>query len=547
MTVPVVNRRSATSRFATEWLRPLLAIDTRSLAAFRIALGILLLLDLCVRGTDILSHYTDVGVLPRPARITLYEFRGETSARFWWSLHMINGTGWFQLGLFSLAACVATCLTLGYRTRMATFMSWALLVSLHSRLPGVNQGGDILLRMLLFWSMFLPLGATASVDRFRWPADRDQPSQTIASLGSFAMLVQVLLVYWCTAYAKLEPTWTRDFSAIYYALEFDMYVRPVGIVLREYPVICRVLTGMTLCLEFFGPLLLLIPVRTWIFRLVAVALFWSFHLGLALCLELGLFSYVSMTAWLLFLPGQFWDGLSALLRRARDSSALLQSVRLQGALGLLNLLRRPAAPVFKLSWPGNVFVACCLAIVLQINFASLHNLEDRQRTIDGPGWMHAVTAILRIEQRWLMFAPRPARADGWCLMRGVLMDGTEVNLWQPEQPLPFTKPTSVRRQFPNHRWRKYVVHLCWDADGEQLSCFSDWLSWRWNLFYSNGQPERQVRMVEIVFYHEETPPPGEPAKPVQAFLLWNWDYLEGRTLMPDGEPGEMPEGRPEER
>jgi len=34
----------------------------------------------------------------------------------------------------------------------------------------------------------------------------------------------------------------------------------------------------------------------------------------------------------------------------------------------------------------------------------------------------------------------PHRDDGWPIYRGTLRDGTEVNLWEPGQPLPWDKP-----------------------------------------------------------------------------------------------------------
>jgi hypothetical protein len=51
-------------------LAALFAIDVRSLAALRIGLGMVLLLDLANRAHDLGSHYTDFGVLPRSTLLT---------------------------------------------------------------------------------------------------------------------------------------------------------------------------------------------------------------------------------------------------------------------------------------------------------------------------------------------------------------------------------------------------------------------------------------------------------------------------------------------
>jgi hypothetical protein len=513
-------------------VRRLFAIDPRSLAALRIVLALLLLVDLFSRSTDLVAHYTDLGVLPRPARISILEFREESSARYWWSLHMANGTGWFQLALFLAAGWFAVWLAIGYRTRLATIASWILLVSLHSRLPGVNQGGDILLRMLLFWSMFLPLGAVASIDRWRAQTPRDD--SPILSLATVAILAQVVIMYWSAAWLKHDPVWTRDFSAVYYAVNFDMYAKPLGIFLRQYPRVCQFLTATTLWLEWLGPLVAFVPWKTWIWRTLVVFAFVLFHLGLAMSLELGLFSYVSMAAWLVFLPGKAWD---VALQWTRRLGAGLGNLRFPHKLSgwSRRLFTRPAAPIFRLSVLENAFLGGALTLILYVNFLSLRSSDAPPF---GPDWPYNLVSLFRLEQEWFLFAPRPTRADGWCTMRGVLVDGSEVNLWQPGQPLPLTKPTSIRTQYPNHRWRKYIAHLCWDADREQLSCFSDWLRWRWNEFHSEGLPEREVRQVHLTFHLEETPPPGQSFPPIEELVLWRWDYDLGRP--PDRPPADPP-------
>ena len=60
------------------------AVDVRSLALFRVALGALLLADLVVRSFDFRAHYTDIGVLPRWALL-------QHQSEWYFSLHMTSG------------------------------------------------------------------------------------------------------------------------------------------------------------------------------------------------------------------------------------------------------------------------------------------------------------------------------------------------------------------------------------------------------------------------------------------------------------------------
>src|SRR5690606_10376590 len=140
------------------YLRKTFTLDLRALALLRIGLGALLLIDLYTRATDLEAHYANTGVLPLPAL-----FSHEWNPYFF-SFHTGSGLWQVQAIFFLLAAFFAVCLLLGYKTRLATVLSWALLVSLHNRNPLILQGGDDLVRMLLFWSIFLPLGSFYSLD-----------------------------------------------------------------------------------------------------------------------------------------------------------------------------------------------------------------------------------------------------------------------------------------------------------------------------------------------------------------------------------------------
>lgn len=149
-------------RPVVHWLSAIFGIDVRALAAFRIGLAGILLIDLWNRSYDLVAHYSDAGILPRLARMELYDHGA--AQRLWWSLHMASGEVVFQFALFAVAAACALGLLIGYRPRLMSLFSWILLVSLQNRNPMLLQGGDVLLRSLVLWSIFLPTGAVCSVD-----------------------------------------------------------------------------------------------------------------------------------------------------------------------------------------------------------------------------------------------------------------------------------------------------------------------------------------------------------------------------------------------
>lgn len=291
------------------------SLDLRSLALLRIGLGTVLVVDLINRGLWLRAHYTDFGVMPRPALLdTVWD-----SA--WLSIHLSSGAFWPTAALFLIAGAFAIALVVGYRTTIASVVSWFLLISLQARNPMVLQGGDIVLRLAMFWAIFLPLGARWSVDAALDP--EGEPTGATAnryvSVATLAYVAQLGYIYLFAALLKDSPEWRTEFSAAYYALSLDQFRTPIGDWLWRQPeAVLEVLTMVTFGLEAYGWGLLLAPLLTLPFfershafwRLVAVALFVGMHMSFAVTMRLGLFSYIVSVAWLALLPGWFWEQLA---------------------------------------------------------------------------------------------------------------------------------------------------------------------------------------------------------------------------------------------
>src|SRR5680860_1821634 len=119
----------------------------------------------------------------------------ESLVRWRWSLNLTNDTYAFQAAMLLLTAAAALCMLVGYRTRLMTVIVWILIVSIQVRNPFVLSGADSLLRVLLFWAMFLPLGAAWSVDRYRKPAAFTNARQFL-SIATIGLFLQIALMYW---------------------------------------------------------------------------------------------------------------------------------------------------------------------------------------------------------------------------------------------------------------------------------------------------------------------------------------------------------------
>ena len=242
-------------------------------------------------------------------------------------------------------------------------------------------------------------------------------------------------------------------------------------------------------------MLLFIPWRTGLFRFLAVALFAGFHVGMALCMDLTLFSAVSITAWLAFLPGGFWDWLAR--RRGPSPSPALQTA---------------AAVTVRLPWPVNLLVGIMLLYALLWNIRSID--ADRWGAV-LPKELNRFGTVLGLDQAWNMFAPFPWTEDGWHVAPAILEDGRRVDVMNHGAAFTWDKPESVSDRFKNERWRKYFEKHIMKPDAELRKRYVVYLMREWNSTHSADE-----QIVELKWYYmlERTLPDYEPPSVRRIFL-----------------------------
>lgn len=244
-------------------------LDLRSLALLRLGLALVMLWDLGGRMGNLAIDYSDQGTLPRSAL-------GELWLPGYWSIHGLSGAVGWQGVCFAIATVSTLLMLIGYRTRWAVVVAWVMLVSLHNRNPLVLSASDDVLRAMMFWAMFLPLGSSYSVDQALNMSPVPQPKRilTVATLG---LMAQQSYIY-------------------------------IASVLSQSPN-DGVSAGITSTLALVGLVLLWSPIKTSICRMLAVVLFILLHIGVGL--TLGLLSVISCFTWLAFMPSSGWDHRAA--------------------------------------------------------------------------------------------------------------------------------------------------------------------------------------------------------------------------------------------
>ena len=482
--------------------RQLIGIDTRSLALLRVSLALLVLVDLALRSRELVAFYTDAGVLPTWAAV---QWLGAQS-RF--VVHTYSGAAWFQASLFVLTGAAALAMLMGYRTRLATAITWFLVASLQARNPTLANGGDNLLRIMLFWAILVPLGAQWSVDRAR----SGEPAPKIAvSVGTFAIQIQLCLMYWFTAALKWHPVWFETYTATEIALNVDHLTTSLGRVLLAFPDMLRGLTAFTIWLEIVGPILVWSPVWTGPLRFLTVLAFVLFHLmGLAPSLYIGLFPWVCAAAWFVFLPSWMWDRLQ------RDRAAAFD--RIGGFFERLAARPPKRGERWSLSaaagrrWriAESIVAAILLAFVVVWNFATLD--EERRDQLLTPT-IRAAVRTSGLSQRWAMFAPHPPMDDGWYVMPGRTAAGREVDVWR-RSPVSWAKPRDVAASYGHKRWNKYLDNLSRERYLYHRPLFGAYVCNRWNRDHEDGDRLTEFQMILMLERYDE--PLAEP----RPLYLW---------------------------
>ena len=481
------------------------AVDLRSLALLRVALAALGLIDLVIRAGDLGAFYTDQGAFPRQAALEYY--RSKTVV----SLHLLSGDSAIQAALFLVAGVALVALLLGYRTRMAAFWAFVLLASIHVRTPPLLQAGDTLLRVLFFWSLFLPLGARCSLDAVLnpRPSPPSSPSPPLAthrhfSVGSAALLLQVAMVYVCSALFKTGAEWRVDGTAIYYALQLDYMVTPVGAWLRQWNDLLPVLTRLVYYFELIAPFFLFCPVFSTALRGLLLPAFAVMHLAFGLCLQIGLFPWVSAAALIPFIPAVAWDWLG------RRIAA--KGVRLGEFARAFLPLRDSSHQTGRI---GSAACAFFLLYTAAWNAASLP-----QTAFAMPASLKWIGELTQLEQTWDMFAPQPSQSNGWFIMPGLLADGTAVDVYRRTiSPPERKKPRDGSAYFANYRWRKFLLTLAHKQHESYRFYYGRYLCQQWN---AGRRGDERLKTFSIYFAEEKTLlyPAAEQTVEV---LLWRHD------------------------
>ena len=580
-----------------QWIKNSFAFDLRSIAVFRILLGTMILWDLVLRSQDIAIFYTDSGVLPRHHWIDI-------THRWFWSIHAASGELWWQVILFLLAGLCALGLIVGYRSKAMALCSFVLLASLQNRNTMLWQGGDLLLMVMAFWSLFLPLGARYSFDSALRPEHQKNPNpetelkagskaestvntgdnqQQYFSLATVAITLQILYLYLFTALLKTGDAWTENFDAAHYAVSLKHFATPIGEWFRSFPGFLNLSTGFVLGVEFIAPLLVLCPLLYPRIRLIGLALLASLHAAFLFMLHIGLFPFIDFMALSLLIPGAVWVWLRRGSEHTRNvvmhydedcGFCLKMCLILRSFLVPREVIIQPAqntpeineilqrenswvvtdgagktythwhamAFLFSQRWPfkpigwlmsvppfvqignsvyrwiannrdtmssitaralpyrrlkltptvaGSVLALAGLYLATAYNLFELPALRGKM-----PQHIEYASRVVRLDQRWDMFAPYPSTESIYPLVSGKLRDKTEIDLYSlTSSNSEWKAPENYYNLYPSYRWRKYLSRVRSHKNNVVRRSLGDYYCRSWN--HKQRQRPEQLATLQI--------------------------------------------------
>lgn len=471
-------------------------IDTRALAALRIALGIILLVDLLHRAGDVALFYTDQGVYPVSAfEATYYQYNG-------YSLHALSGALWFQQFLFVLAGCFAFALTLGYRTRLVGFVSLVLLFSLHARNPAVLNGGDRLLRVLLLVALVTPLGERWSLDALR----RDSARSSVVSFGTVALLVQPVVVFTSNAVLKHRGENWYAGDALEIALRNDVMTVYLGDVLVDFPVLLTVLNYAWVTLLAGSILFLLLTVGR--LRALAALAYMGAFAGMLVTMAVGVFPLALIASVIPFLTAPFWDALAGFVP-SRWTDRLPTAARI-GPLGrppverrVLETLRvhghEPVAS-YAVAYARSLMTVLGVAMLVWILVFAASDVTQFD-VPDGIDHTHLD------QQSWGLYAPDPSEGYSWYVVTATLENGSVVDAYAGGSP-DFDRPPDAAAEYETFRHRKFMETVR-DSGKDDTSdviaaSYADWACGR-----ASDVHDPSVEQVTVWRMYQPSPLDGE--------------------------------------
>jgi hypothetical protein len=282
-----------------------LPVRAERLAALRVGLATVMLLDL------LLTYLPDLPFLFGPDSSCPPKFlawRWEAPRWHWSLLRWFNDShsiathpAWLTVAAWTWAVASFT-LLIGFFTRTSAVLCWLLNTSFANLNPYIDNAGDDVRGIVLFYLMLCPCGAAWSIDRLRGAFAPAATRVLVHPWPLRLLFLQMICIYFLNGVYKLTgQAWIRG-ESLYYVLGDVTLARWSY---AQFPVpfwLTRALTYAVLAWEVGFPFLVALP---WVW----IPTLWfgvAFHLGIFASMEIGGFAPYMLCLYLPLLPWEHW-------------------------------------------------------------------------------------------------------------------------------------------------------------------------------------------------------------------------------------------------
>lgn len=301
------------------------ALDLRPLGFMRLVFGAVLFWSIIDLSPVLFDFFSDSGVAPRSALLgTLVRVN-----RF--CLYDMAGPRWVLVALYAITLLSILAFAIGWHSRLAAVTTFLLVCGIHERNLMVFDGSDNVIRVMLFWMMFMPLGARYSVDAVLKTARGGRLVTHGPALPMRLGQLQVAWVYLNTVIHKWPGAEWHNGTALRIGLGLDhLFVRWAGHLMFNQRAFIWFGTHFTIVSEAAMLPLVFLPLwkpssgplskwPAWLFqpswKALGLAGVTALHLGIAVMMRVGNFSYIMISTFFLFYEPEWIEAIVRALGR----------------------------------------------------------------------------------------------------------------------------------------------------------------------------------------------------------------------------------------
>ena len=472
-------------------------------SVFRILYGVQLFNWIWQLFPNLTAFFTDEGILPRHSQLTFFADR--------FSLLDLGGM-WWQVALFWFASLgVAVLLTVGWHSKVASFLAFVVVTSFSWRDPLILDGSDTVFRMVPLWLAFTDCGARWSIDALVRHERGAPPRYRGPALPVRILELQFAWIYLSTGIDKLGGQLWPQGVAAYYALQLEhTFGRPWAYPIATNLAFAAAITWGTLAVELLFLPAAMVPSR--VTRLIAAAGAAGLHFGILALMNVGNFPVIMLSGLVLFVPAAWSERTAARIAATVRPLIVPRAFATADGVAHASVVSTPIAPDRVRG--RHVWAPAGVAALAAISFATA--MPTQLAVLTPSGDLASLLRFLSLDQRWDMFAPDPAQSDGWLRMPGTLADGTRLDLLTNGS----ADDSNPRYSDPLYsRWTKVTERIANASYTDYRLEYARQFCRTRNLQLQPGQVP--LDSFEVHYVERVIRPPGEGPPTFRDILLWS--------------------------